>query len=67
MSICCQNAPDCTNLRLKFQKFSGRTTTGPPWDGRGKEGREGKGKDVLHPTLFYALPEIRPSENHQLA
>ena len=33
-------------------------------EGRGGEG--GKGKDDLHPTLFWALPEIRPSENHQL-
>jgi len=30
-SISCQNAPDCTKLRLKFQKFSRGDTPGPPY------------------------------------
>ena len=34
-SISCQNAPDCTKLRLKFQNFPGGDTPGPPSLGRG--------------------------------
>ena len=34
-SISCQNAPDCTKLRLKFQNFPRGDTPGPPSLGRG--------------------------------
>jgi len=57
-SISCQNAPDCTKLRLKFQHFPGGDNPGPPSLGRGP-----RGTPPLHtpPTLGASRLDLWPS------